>query len=825
MKRLTHFVLSLLIFGYTAFFSTQLLLHYYSFGSRALDLGNMGQAIWNTSQGRWFHQTNQPGATSRLSLHVEPILIPISWLYYFYSSPEILFLLQSFIVALGAWPVFALARFKLHSDGLALLFALVYLMFPAMEAATLLDFHAVTLAPTFLLAAFYFLETAQPKWFAMFSLLAVACKEDMTMLVLMFGLYELRFWFYDFNKNRRTGILPVVFGQARCLSYKNQKSKIGLTTIALSLAWIFLAVFVMPRTFAGTENIHWGRYQHLGDSPPNIVLNFFRQPQLLWQHLIKVEAFHYIRLLLSPTAFLALLNPLTLLLALPSLGINLLSNFPPMQRVNSLIYAAPIVPAVMISSIYGVANLKDFCRRTGILPVRCGQARCLSYDIFIGGLILSATLLYHAEYGYLPGGGQFRGWEQITDHHRRAAQLFAQIPPTAKLSAQDRLNPHVSQRETLYIFDRVDDTDHIVLDVTEDSWPLHPIALRDKVMDFLRGDFGIIEAFDGYLLLAKRPDLPKTLPDKFFDFARVPSAVKPQFVSPITFGNKLELLGYDLDLGAHEEQLPVVTLYWRATQPLDHDYTLWPFFLNRHGQIIETTAERPLVTTIWYPTSRWSPNEIILTRTLPRDLGDEFTLAVGVAKRNWTDPMQRLPITQNDTNLYLFEKRTWVRLNTFSKPNAKPYRFLKTYKVSTPSPQQPRQAQFWQVINLRGVDLPTAPLKSGEVLPFTLYWQSNAPLTIDLTTFVHLLDEHGNLAAQADWQPQDPLGYLPTTAWQTGRWVVNAQRLSLKNVPPGQYRLVVGWYYAVTGQRLPVTHNDSATKGAELVELGTVTVR
>ena len=86
--------------GYAAFFSVQLILHFHSFGSRALDLGNMGQAICNTSQGHWFPQTNQPGASSRLSLHVEPILIPISWLYWIYPSPEILFVLQSIVVAL-----------------------------------------------------------------------------------------------------------------------------------------------------------------------------------------------------------------------------------------------------------------------------------------------------------------------------------------------------------------------------------------------------------------------------------------------------------------------------------------------------------------------------------------------------------------------------------------------------------------------------------------------------------------------------------------------------------------------------------------------------
>lgn len=784
--RLFQTVLILLMAGYVIFFSAQLLLHYYSFGSRALDLGNMDQAIWNTLHGRPFHQTNQPGATNRLSLHVEPILAPVSLLYLLYSGPETLFIFQTLIVALGAVPVFALARFKLKSEGLALIFAVAYLMFPAIQGATLLDFHAVTLAPTFLLAAFYYLETRRAGWFAVFAILAAACKEDMTLLVLMLGIYAF-----------------VI----------NRQYRLGLTTIGLCLVWAFLAVFVIPRTFAGTENIHWNRYDHLGETPLQIVLNFFRQPHLVINHLIEVQALDYLRLLLSPTAFTALLNPLTLLLALPSLGINLLSNFSPMQRVNSLIYAAPTVPAVIISSIYGVKNIQHL-RLTNKL-----------FNIFLGGLILTASLSYHLYYGYLPGGGQFRGWEEVTDHHRQAERILAQIPPDAALSAQDRLNPHASQRKTLYIFDRIEDADHIVLDVTEDSWPLHPVELRQRVDQFLNNGFGIVDGVDGYLLLAKnRLNLPTRLPDEFFSFARVqnPASFQPQFSTPVIFDNKLKLLGYDLGYGAHEAKLPVITLYWQALQPLTENYNVWPFFIDRNGQIIEDPSQRPVVTTLWYPTSRWSPDEIILTRTLPWDLGDEFTVAIGVTQKEWADKSQRLSITQADEPLYRFEQNTWARLGTFGRVGQHNYEAITPLAVQ---PRQPRQTQFWNIIEFNGSDLPLTSLKTGQDLPFSLYWQSAAPITVDLKTFAHLLDSDGKTVAQLDWMPQDELGYLPTSAWQPGRLVVDRQRLTIPAATPaGEYRLVVGWYYPVTGERLPLTASDVSGENGDTTQVGVVTI-
>ncbi len=789
-------ILALLMIGYAAFFSAQLFLHYDSFGSRAQDLGNMDQAIWNTLQGRWFHQTNQPGANNRLSLHVEPILLPISLLYLIHSGPKTLFVLQSVIVALGAIPVVALTRRKLRSDGWAILFAGVYLLYPPIQAATLLDFHPVTLAPTFLLAAFYFLETRQPTKFALFAALAVACKEDITLLVMMMGLYAL-----VINRQRR----------------------LGLTVIALTLLWTYLAVFVIPPHFAGTDNIHWGRYSHLGQTTPDKFINLFTHPELYLNHLQQVNAVRYLQLLLTPTALTALFNPVTLLLALPSLGINLLSNSESMQEVNTLIYAAPIVPAVIISSIYGAANLLRYSKSAN-------QQIRKSAGFMLGAIILAASLVYHAQYGYFPGGGKFRGWEKVTDHHRRGAQIFAQVPPNAALSAHDRLNPHVSQRKTLYIFDdRLENADHILLDVSEDSWPLHPVELRHRVDQFLENGMGIVDAFDGYLLLAKDSTLPTTLPDAFFDFVRVPNpdTFQPAWPTSVIFDDRLELLGYNLELGAHDRYLPVITLYWRALQPLDENYTLWPFIIDRHGNIIETTAERPLVAALWYPTSHWQPGEIIVTRTLPRDLapniGDAFTVAVGVTRGDWADQTQRLPITGSHTQLYRFEQNTWARLNSFVRTGRKNYQPVSN--MITP-PQQPRQAQFWNLITLRGTDPPLESLKPGDDLTFTLHWQAEAPITVDLTTFVHLLNEKGETVAQLDWIPQDSQGWLPTSTWQPGRSVIDRQSLPLPpDLPPGHYRLTVGWYYPPTGERLPLTANDIPNDSGDTTTVAEITVQ
>ena len=131
----------------------------------------------------------------------------------------------------------------------------------------------------------------------------------------------------------------------------------------------------------------------------------------------------------------------------------------------------------------------------------------------IAAIVLGGALASQLLWGYLPGSGNYLALTE-TDHHRRAQALIDQIPPDAAVSAQDRLNPHVSGRETVYIFPRVDDADTVFLDVTGPAWPQHPSDLRQSVDELLAGDFGIAAADDGYLLL-QRDAAQRTLPPGF----------------------------------------------------------------------------------------------------------------------------------------------------------------------------------------------------------------------------------------------------------------------------------------------------------------------
>jgi hypothetical protein len=57
------------------------------------------------------------------------------------------------------------------------------------------------------------------------------------------------------------------------------------------------------------------------------------------------------------------------------------------------------------------------------------------------------------------------------------------------------------------------------------------------------------------------------------------------------------------------------------------------------------------------------------------------------------------------------------------------------------------------------------------------------------------------------------------------RLIVDRQILPLPiNLAPGQYRLVIGWYYPPTGDRLPLTANDLPGESGNTAQVGVVTI-
>lgn len=96
--------------------------------------------------------------------------------------------------------------------------------------------------------------------------------------------------------------------------------------------------------------------------------------------------------------------------------------------------------------------------------------------------------------------------------------------------------------------------------------------------------------------------------------------------------------------------------------------------------------------------------------------------------------------------------------------------------------------------------------QSGDALRLTLVWGALREPRGDYKYFVHLFNPADDfVAAQADAVPR---GFTyPTNLWAAGEVVTDVVTLPLAVVPPGSYRLGVGWYdpRAPDLARLPAT--------------------
>ena len=332
-------ILFLLIFTYVVLFSFMSVLKHHNFTS-LMDLAMNEREIRHLSKGE-FSYTNQITKTRLFEDHFRPInflLVPFYWIY---PHTETLLILQSFFLGLGALPIYLISRNKLKNNKISLLMAGIYLLYIPLEAISLMDFHFVSFAIPFLLFAFYFLEKNRLNYFALFSLLAIACREEIALIIFMMGIY------IAIKKNKKIGIL--------------------IAMISL-LYFVVVVGFLLPffaketTTFkSGSDDFLQNRYSYLGHSYKEIFKTLITQPIYVLKHVFTLPKIEYLFLLFFSVGFgiFSIFAPEILMISLPILAINLLSEQPMMYEIIRW-YNAGIIPFIFISTIYGIPRFINF---------------------------------------------------------------------------------------------------------------------------------------------------------------------------------------------------------------------------------------------------------------------------------------------------------------------------------------------------------------------------------------------------------------------------------------------------------------------------------
>jgi 4-amino-4-deoxy-L-arabinose transferase-like glycosyltransferase len=241
------------------------------------------------------------------------------------------------------------------------------------------------------------------------------------------------------------------------------------------------------------------------------------------------------------------------------------------------------------------------------------------------------------------------------------------------------------------------------------------------------------------------------------------------------FGDHLELLGYDVaprPLRAGQEG--TLTLWWRAADRSDRAEQVRLEILDGRGQVVARQI---------YPLSQaqagiWQPGQVVQGR---------YAVALDPALASGSYALNLSLVGSNGQSvgppLALGSVTVEARPRTFRLP-----------RVS-----RPLEMRLGDSILLRGYDL-ALPAEAGDKIRLTLYWQAAQRVSTGYKVFVHLVDDSGRIVAQSDAVPAG--SRAPTESWLAGEVVTDRHKLDAP--PAGHYRLLVGLYDPVTGQRPPV---------------------
>ena len=280
----------------------------------------------------------------------------------------------------------------------------------------------------------------------------------------------------------------------------------------------------------------------------------------------------------------------------------------------------------------------------------------------------------------------------------------------------------------------------------------------------------------------------------------LPDSMNPaNRLTDIVFGDKLRLIGYNLNGEIRAGQPFGVILFWQVLEAMDTDYYTSLKLFNAGYRV--WGENQGLGLGRWALTSSWPPGQVIKdARPMEVYVGTppgEYWLEVALFS-----PYQRTELMPTGTEPALIGP---IQVEKgLSDVHALTY-------------DHPSHAVLGGTIRLVGYNL-SEEGRTGASLSLILFWQCQSPVQKNYTVFTHVVDAAGHRWAGKDNQPAD--GFYPTTAWTAGEVIRDPYDIPLPaDIPEGMYNIVVGLYDAETGERLL-----SADNAADHVSLGSVMV-
>ena len=380
-----------------------------NFGTFGFDMGIYDQGIWLVSRFK------TPFLTVRglnfFAHHVNLITLGLVPFYWLGGGPHLLYAVETVAMALGAVPVWLLARDRLGNAWLALVLSASYLLYPSLEWINWWHFHPDALVITPLLFAYWLSTRRRWGWFCLAVGVALSCKEDAALAVLALGLVM---WL------------------------RNRERRAGLLTAAAGAAWFVICTkVVIPIANGGRAPFYTDLFPGLGTSVTSIAFNLVRHPSRWIRPATARSRWTYYAQLFWPVALLALLEPFVLLIAGPQLLVNVISGHGYTHDIKYH-YSSIVIVGVFLATV-------EACARWG--RTQAGRR-------FLVGLVGAASLAANVAWSPSPLGVKYHSgiWATAQPKHRAVNAAIRLIPGGAPTAATYYLVPHLTHRTLIYEF-------------------------------------------------------------------------------------------------------------------------------------------------------------------------------------------------------------------------------------------------------------------------------------------------------------------------------------------------------------------------------------
>ncbi len=144
---------------------------------------------------------------SHFAVHFSPIFYIALPIYFVFSKPETVAVIQAIMVALPVLPIYLLGKQYKLSNKVTLAIIAIYALFPATVGGILYDFHENCFLTFMILMLIWAVEKKKNILTVVFLLLTLFVKEDAAMYVMLLGL----FWIVS-RKSRLRGLIFILVG-------------------------------------------------------------------------------------------------------------------------------------------------------------------------------------------------------------------------------------------------------------------------------------------------------------------------------------------------------------------------------------------------------------------------------------------------------------------------------------------------------------------------------------------------------------------------------------------------------------------------------------